>query len=268
MKKQFAMSLALLLLGASSLKAAPVEGRETGNGGDAVALEFQVSAQEAIQDISKNQARYPKAQAGELMRAFVGASILVTDKPLFVKKGDVTQESAAVNFHGPDTILINRDRWREIKTVQVRRALALHEILGLLGVESTGDYSVSQVYLNDIGIKCNVGLCAEFNSEKKFATVWYKEWLVSWNSIWDPKFCDRGEILDLKDTAEREALDKCRESGMRNCKINGATVLYNGKIEDERACVLRGRPKNCAGGIIAASSWYGGIVRGSSTGSN
>lgn len=35
----------------------------------------------------------------------------------------------------------------------------MHELLGLLGKEATGDYSISKQYLSKLGISCVTGLC-------------------------------------------------------------------------------------------------------------
>jgi hypothetical protein len=132
---------------------------EIGNGGDPIALEFQNSAQIAIKDIQGDLADYPSLKGVDLGSIFAHTLVLVTDTPLYVTSGVTTQESTAINHHNPDTVVINRASWERIENFNVRDALALHEILGLAGIEGTGNYSVSQVYLNRESVPCSQDLC-------------------------------------------------------------------------------------------------------------
>jgi hypothetical protein len=47
----------------------------------------------------------------------------------------------------------------EIKSDEIRNALALHELLGLSGKEETGSYPISQQYLARRGVACQETLC-------------------------------------------------------------------------------------------------------------
>jgi hypothetical protein len=129
-------------------------------GGDPVALEFQTSAEIAIEEVLSDPADFPQVRGVDLEKILSGTSVLVSNDPLQVTSGDVTQESAAVNSTSPDTIVINRVRWNRISSQEVKNALALHEVLGLAGIEDTGTYVVSAKYLFVRGIQCTPDECA------------------------------------------------------------------------------------------------------------
>lgn len=160
-----------LWLAIAFLPLSALAGRE-GNGGDPAALEFQKSALQAIQDIQSEATEYPAVKAAELSAIVLRLKILVVSDPLFVKKEGVSQESAAVNYPDIDTIYLNRARWKEITNPDVRRALALHELLGLAGLESSGSYPISQKYLVKRGENCRPEICLNPPREISFT---YKE---------------------------------------------------------------------------------------------
>ena len=134
-------------------------GKVIGNGGDPRALEFINSAKIAIEDLKKNEALYPEVKSKDLDAILTGTEVLVSQAPVFSLKGDVRQFSTAINYHDPDTIVVYGPMWSSIKNIQIRKALALHEILSLAGLEETGNYSISKRYLSQLGINCSDGLC-------------------------------------------------------------------------------------------------------------
>jgi hypothetical protein len=126
--------------------------RTIGNGGDEIGLEFEGAARTA----AENTKKYLKPLLGSSLqidwsKALSGLTILVVDEPLFVESGSVKQESVAVNYPGTRTIKINRKRWKEISGLRIKEGIALHEILSLEGLEATGRYPYSAIYLSYFG---------------------------------------------------------------------------------------------------------------------
>ena len=136
-------------------------GKVIGNGGDSRALEFSKSAADAIVEIKSKPLLYPEVKDIDLQKVLDNSEILVSEIPVYAMKGDVRQFSTAINYHDPDTIVVYGPRWSGVKNIYIRRALALHEVLGLAGLEGTGDYSISKRYLKESGITCSLGLCED-----------------------------------------------------------------------------------------------------------
>lgn len=143
-----AVLIALLLcVSASALAAEASQGNEGANGGDEVALEFRQAFASAV---ARTQSRLPyvyemitKAQLPRIMESAV---VLVTDSPLTVKRNGLYQESIAINYPDLNQIILNRQRWKELRN-EIKEALALHEVAGLARQESTGEYPISGLYL-------------------------------------------------------------------------------------------------------------------------
>jgi hypothetical protein len=129
-------------------------------GGDPTGLEFTQCASSAIAVVQKDTVAYPELKGVDLDTILDNAIVLVTDDPLPVEKNGVEQDSVAINYRAPETIVINRSRWDAIATLQIKNAVALHEILGLAGIEDTGVYTISQRYLNSLGTPCTTGVCS------------------------------------------------------------------------------------------------------------
>lgn len=113
-------------------------------GGDEVALNFQAVAAQAISRLPANALSVFDMK--KLRETLDHALYFVVEEALFVtlKPGaKEIQNSVAVNDSSTQTIYINRNRWLELKDSQLRMKLALHELLGLIKVERTGDYHVS-----------------------------------------------------------------------------------------------------------------------------
>ena len=71
------------------------------------------------------------------------------------------QNSAAINDPRANTIIINRQRWINITDPFMRSAIALHEVLSLNGLESTGSYPFSARLLALNGYKCTQTGCTK-----------------------------------------------------------------------------------------------------------
>lgn len=143
-------TLITMMLLALSLPAMAAEklGNEGANGGDEVALEFRQAFSSAVSRAQeKLPALYGKIQAAGLPEVLESAEILVVDEPLLVKKDGVYQDSIALNSLSPRQIRVNRFRWKET-SLEIKEALALHEVASLAGLETTGKYPLSGEYLS------------------------------------------------------------------------------------------------------------------------
>lgn len=152
-----------------SLPASARDGRD-GNGGTEIALEFKQLGAKAIAAVQASPALYPEVSGHDLTARLDGASVIVSPEPLFVMKGNLVQECTAKNYRDPDTILISRPNWKQIQSEPVKQALAFHEVLGLAGIEGTGDYRVSNRYLRNLGVECASGLC-DFGEEATYGPM-------------------------------------------------------------------------------------------------
>jgi len=142
MKKQLLM-LAILMTSPISAHAQA----DGAHGGDTLALEFIASAQNAIEFVDLFPKEFPALANLDLDETLSSALIIIVDKPLPVAVDQSTQESTATNSMKPDIIRINRKRWKQTHNILIREALALHEVLSLKGLESTGNYRYSEHFL-------------------------------------------------------------------------------------------------------------------------
>lgn len=123
-------------------------GNEGANGGDEVALEFRLAFVSGLTRIQqKLPLLYAKIKDAKLEEVLERAEILVSDQSLLVKRDGIYQDSIAINKAEPPQILIHRRRWNEILRIEIKEALALHEVASLVGLESTGKYPLSGEYL-------------------------------------------------------------------------------------------------------------------------
>ena len=135
--------LALFIMTASSSAFAI---KEVGNGGDPLALDFKVSLYRAIDDLKNHPSTINMETLEEAARS---SRVLIVDDVLSVVLDGSVQVSAAENFSAQNLIKVNRAGWNAISNPAVKEALALHEVLSLLGIESTGSYPISQNYLRE-----------------------------------------------------------------------------------------------------------------------
>lgn len=124
-------------------------GKETGNGGDPIGIEFHKAAEQVIADVEQTRSFYPELGSIDLNAVLQSATILATDDRLTVPVGNQTQDSTAENDPIQKIIWVNRTAWNQNKSPQVRKALAFHELLGLVGLETTGQYPISGRYLTE-----------------------------------------------------------------------------------------------------------------------
>lgn len=157
------LALSLFFLSAPAPAREASDGRD-GNGGTEIGFEVKQLGARAVKAVTADPAAYPELKGLDLAVTLEGALVLVSPDPLFVVRGGQVQECTAKNIRGvkagnPDTILVSRPAWEKIRSEPIKQALALHEVLGLAGVESTGDYRVSNRYLRSLGVECPSGLC-------------------------------------------------------------------------------------------------------------
>lgn len=118
-------------------------------GGDEIGLEFQGLFIRALRNIRANNVSLAnQVTALNPLTDLVNATIVVVDEPLFVTINGITQASVATNQRSTGTIRIHRQRWQSITNVRIKEGIALHEVLSLKGIESTGNYPVSSQYVS------------------------------------------------------------------------------------------------------------------------
>lgn len=120
-------------------------GKELGNGGNINGLDFYNIARQVVDEVSSQPSLYPELAKGELSCALYTTKIIISEDPLFVEYNNVRQEVVAVNYNTPNRIFIHRKGWLDLNDNQ-KKSIAFHELLGILGRESTGDYKISSRY--------------------------------------------------------------------------------------------------------------------------
>lgn len=149
-----------------------------GNGGNEIALDFLNSAKRVLSIYGGELKTYPSLKGIALGSVLNDTNILISSTSLFVELNGIQQEVTAVNFKNPAMIIINEKRWLAIKQDALKEALALHELLSLVGIEKTGNYFISKNYLVKNGINCKTGLCespsmAPEETYCRFQNNWY-----------------------------------------------------------------------------------------------
>lgn len=134
-------------------------GKVVGNGGNSLALEFSQIAEQAISDVDRYPEIFKGISSRDLRSVFETTDILISNVPVYSEKNEVRQYSTLINYNDPKTIIIYGAGWESIKGNEIKKALVIHELLGLVGKEATGDYSISKQYLSKLGISCATGLC-------------------------------------------------------------------------------------------------------------
>ena len=153
-------------------------GSDAGNGGNEIALEFFNAGKRALQIYNKVLSTYPELKGKDLVQALEKTQILVSSTTLYVDKDGVRQESTAMNFENPSTIVVHDKKWKRISQLAIKEALALHEVLGLVGIEKTGDYHISKGYLQFVNVPCKNDICdgseaKESGTYCRFLNNWY-----------------------------------------------------------------------------------------------
>lgn len=146
MRKMIFLSLFFV----SWVQAAPVnDGGSVGNGGDPLGLEFMQDANKVIEDVlgGSESLHYPELRSVDLRGTLAITKVTVTDDTLWVTIDGRPQISTAINFPATKSIVLNRKLWQQISNRQQKLSLAFHEMLGLVGLEKSGDYSISKRYI-------------------------------------------------------------------------------------------------------------------------
>ena len=127
--------------------AAAQAGKDTDNGGNDVGLEFTAIAEEALKHLA--QSGLPDATRARLTRlrkALRSAKILAVENPIVIVRDGVRQSCVAVNDPIRKVIKVSK-KWDSISSLDIKSALTIHELEGLLREESTGVYVLSAEYL-------------------------------------------------------------------------------------------------------------------------
>ena len=130
-------TIALLLLSACGTGSGNSGGDEGPNGGETVAQQASVILSEAVAQVKAMPEVFPEVDLSDLDKAVARARIRVRPKTY---AGGV--ETDAVN-NGYDVIELNSSRWNRIFPAERKTALLLHEVFGLMGLEASANYSVS-----------------------------------------------------------------------------------------------------------------------------
>lgn len=114
-------------------------------GGDEVALEFLAEVNGVLQEIRE---RHPDLAPLVInLKPPTRDQILVSEEPLTIPIPGGVQDSIAVNEPHSGRIWVNRARWASVRSAPLRRAISLHEVASLRGLEGTGEYPISSAYL-------------------------------------------------------------------------------------------------------------------------
>ncbi len=130
-----------LVLGAQAY--AQQGGSTVGNGGDTIGIEATSVANSivgALQLSADFRKIFPELSPDETKRAVSETKFRSVDGKLSDSSG---VEKDAVNFAAPEKlILIQKDAWKKLDSLQKRR-LVFHEVLCLMGLESSDQYPIS-----------------------------------------------------------------------------------------------------------------------------
>lgn len=138
---------------AKSIELSKLRGSEGVGGGDEVGLEFQKVLQDVLEEVRVQMpSLFEVLKRNNLQGLAVNLKIVVADDELNVGYMAYIQDSTAANLPETLTILVNRKRWLAITDYKLKKAVALHELLSLAKLESTGSYSLSSKYLADQGL--------------------------------------------------------------------------------------------------------------------
>lgn len=123
-------------------------GGSVGNGGDPIGLDFLQDANKVVEDVLGEIQLYPEIKNIDLRATLKDIKVIVTDETIWVRIGGRKQISTAVNYPDTRTVILNRNLWHKIPTREQKLSLVFHELLGLVRLETSGDYSISKRYLN------------------------------------------------------------------------------------------------------------------------
>lgn len=139
-------------------RAKEIRGGVNGGGGDEVGIFFQKALTNALENVKNIEpVAYKKLQERGLNEVLETLLFITTTQELEHIAGLVTQSSTSGYDRENRIVVINRNRWLNIRNERAKEALALHEIGGILGIESTGNYKgLSALYAGyRFNIECN-----------------------------------------------------------------------------------------------------------------
>jgi len=126
-------------------------GTKDGGGGSDVGLDFKSAIDEAVQDLQRFfPSIYQDLLKQGLTKKIDNALLIVVDEALNVVVQELVQNSVAFFIPELQIILINGEKWKRLASLpnkNLKKSTALHEILGLLGIEKTGKYPISSKFL-------------------------------------------------------------------------------------------------------------------------
>lgn len=126
-------------------------GRESG-GGDEEGLNFKNISLVVLSEFKKEFSDdYAKLALNNSEQIIMSTKVIVVDKDLELKIDGQVQNSVAINNPEDNSILISRKRWKEMSPV-MKKGIALHEILSLVGAERTGYYKYTSAYVFKKGL--------------------------------------------------------------------------------------------------------------------
>ena len=117
-------------------------------GGDDVGIEFHSSFIQGLDALKRrNPTLYRELANFKPLELLDNAKLVTVDTPLAITFNGLVQNCVAENDPESMVVSINRKRWNSISSSDVKRGLALHEILSLHRVEGTGQYRYSGQFL-------------------------------------------------------------------------------------------------------------------------
>jgi hypothetical protein len=127
-------------------------GGNSGGGGHDLGLEFQKFMFDALAGLKTNLPDvYRQLESYDLDTVASNAQIIVLENALDATVQGYLQDSVAVNLPETQIILVNGSRWQGVQDSKLREGIALHELLSLKKLESTGFYPISSRYASAYG---------------------------------------------------------------------------------------------------------------------
>lgn len=243
MKSIFLRSLANTLIFSGliliSSPGALADGRETGNGGHPLAIEFAKVARDTIAHVRESYQLYPpQVDAIKLDQVLSQATFVVVDHELQQDIGGVQQKTPLASDVSSGTVHIYdrgfQDMLRGDRTTL--EALVLHELAILLRVDTTGSYRLMNAYLVDADRRSNGGTATVIRTND------FK--IVSTNEQFTALLNDGGSItLKRRECGvERGCVDfeKAFASAVENFVAGGNTLDERSRISITLDAVLPG----------------------------
>ncbi len=193
------------------LMAIPAQaGRETGNGGDAIAIEFKTTALQVVAAINAGQTPMFPEVSTRLLQTAIGETKLTVKDHVFVNGA----EKDAANYPAQKLIEISRTRW--LSDSSRKQALVFHEYLGIMGVDDS-NYAISSRLLNSLATPFAYAGPQNFSASCergpiRLASECYPQFGVHIRDRYD----------EARDCATSIALSQCSSAGLSNCTFQSA----------------------------------------------